>query len=82
MRPSLETDEAKRRYRDRAASAECVNAQARHRGLQRLPVRGLGKVKGVAVLFALAHNLMRIAQLVPEWVGIATATSGIPDMAG
>ena len=78
----MATDEAKERYKDRAATAECVNAQARNRGLQRLPVRGLDKVKGVAVLFALAHNLMRMVQLVPEWFGIGTSPSTVPEMAG
>jgi hypothetical protein len=48
-RQRMATEEAKRGYRARAASAECVNAQARNRGLQRLPVRDLGKVKGVAL---------------------------------
>jgi len=81
-RGRMATDEAKERYKDRAATAECVNAQARNRGLQRLPVRGLDKVKGVALLFALAHNLMRMVQLVPEWFGIGTGTSAVPEMAG
>ena len=81
-RGRMATDEAKERYKDRAATAECVNAQARNRGLQRLPVRGLDKVKGVAVLFALAHNLMRMVQLVPEWFGIGTSPSTVPEMAG
>jgi transposase len=81
-RGRMATDEAKERYKDRAATAECVNAQARNRGLQRLPVRGLDKVKGVAVLFALAHNLMRMVQLVPEWFGIGTGTSATPEIAG
>lgn len=49
----------------RAASAECVNAQSRNRGLQPYRVRGLTKVKGVRLRFALAHNLMRTAELVP-----------------
>lgn len=52
-------------YKLRAATAECVNAQARQRGLQRLPVRGLDKVRGVALLYALAHNLMRTVRLAP-----------------
>ena len=43
-------------YKQRAATAECVNALARNRGLQRMPVRGLGKVRAVAYLYALAHN--------------------------
>jgi hypothetical protein len=30
-------------YKQRAVTAECVNAQARNRGLLRMPVRGLAK---------------------------------------
>ena len=81
-RKRMATDEAKAIYKERAATAECVNAQARNRGLIRLPVRGLNKVKGVALLFALAHNLMRMASLAPELLGIGTGTSALPEMAG
>ena len=81
-RQRMATDEAKLRYKDRAATAECVNAQARNRGLVLLPVRGLKKVKSVALLFALAHNLMRVATLLPDWLGIGTGTSAAPAMAG
>jgi hypothetical protein len=38
----------------------------------------LAKVRGVAVLFALAHNLIRMANLAPEWVGIGTGPSAVP----
>ena len=79
-RQRMATDQAKQRYKERAATAECVNAQARNRGLIRLSVRGLAKVKGVAVLFALAHNLMRTASLAPELVGIGTGPSAVPGM--
>ena len=79
-RRRMASDEAKQRYKDRAATAECVNAQARNRGLIRLPVRGLAKVKAVAVLFALAHNLMRMVRLAPESLGIGTGTSAVPAM--
>jgi transposase len=58
-RQRMATDEAKAIYRQRAATAECVNALARNRGLQRFLVRGLQKVKAVALWYALAHNLMR-----------------------
>jgi transposase len=51
------TEAAKAIYRERASTAECVNAQARNRGLLRLLVRGLRKVKAVALWFAIAHNL-------------------------
>jgi transposase len=59
-------------YKQRAATAECVNALARNRGLQRLPVRGLGKVRAVAMLYALAHNLMRMVKIAPELIGLGT----------
>jgi transposase len=80
-RQRMATDEAKALYLDRAATAECVNALARNRGMRQLPVRGLNKVKGVALLFALAHNLMRMMTLAPEMVGMGIGTSGIQEMA-
>jgi len=55
--------EAKDIYRQRAATAECVNAIARGRGLSQFVVRGLNKVKAVALWYALAHNLMRAVAL-------------------
>jgi transposase len=58
-RMRMGTDEAKEIYKQRASSAECVNAQARGRGLIRLLVRGLRKVKAVALWYALAHNVRR-----------------------
>jgi transposase len=69
--------EAQAIYRDRAATAECINAQARNRGLIRMPVRGLPKVRGVALLYALAHNLMRTVALMPEWFAPARGASAI-----
>jgi hypothetical protein len=68
-RQRMASDEAKELYKLRAATAECVNAQARNRGLQRMPVRGKAKVRCVALLYALAHNLMRAVTLVPELIG-------------
>lgn len=62
-RQRMATDEAKAIYRQRAATAECVNALARNRGLQRFLVRGLRKVKAVVLWYALAHNLMRAVTL-------------------
>jgi transposase len=70
-RQRMNTDEAREIYKQRAATAECVNAQARNRGLLRMPVRGLAKVKCVVRLFVLAHNLMRIAALAPQLIGWA-----------
>ena len=74
--------DAKELYKQRASTAECVNAQARNRGLTRLRVRGIRKVKAVAVLFALAHNLLRAATLAPELVGLGTGTSAVAQMPG
>lgn len=74
-RQRMASDEAKEIYKQRAATAECVNAQARNRGLQRLPVRGLAKVRSVVGLFVLAHNLMRLVALAPELIGWGTGPS-------
>ena len=46
-------------YRERGAAAECVNAIARNRGLQRFLVRGREKVRTVLLWFAVTHNAMR-----------------------
>jgi transposase len=62
-RQRMATEEAKTIYRERAATAECVNALARNRGLQRFVVRGLRKVKAVVLWYVLAHNLMRAVAL-------------------
>jgi IS5 family transposase len=58
-RMRMGTARAKQKYKDRAATAECVNAQARNRGLLRLLVRGRKKARSVLLLYALAHNAMR-----------------------
>lgn len=58
-RARMGTAEARTLYKERAATAECVNAQARNRGLTQFVVRGLRKVKAVALWFAAAHNLAR-----------------------
>ncbi len=73
----MATDEAKEIYKERAATAECVNALARGRGLQRLPVRGFAKVRSVVGLYVLAHNLMRMAALVPALIGWGTGASAM-----
>jgi transposase len=62
-RERMGTPEAQALYKERAATAECVNAQARNRGLRQLAVRGLAKVQGIALWYALAHNLMRTVAL-------------------
>jgi hypothetical protein len=62
-RQRMATPEAQAIYKQRAATAECVNAQARNRGMQQFLVRGLRKIRAVVLWFALAHNLVRAAVL-------------------
>jgi transposase len=57
-RARMGTELAKTIYRLRCQTAEWVNAQARNRGLQRMPVRGRTKCRTIAVLYAIAHNLV------------------------
>lgn len=66
-RQRMATPEAKQIYKDRAATAECVNAQARNRGLYQVRIRGRPKVLAVVLWYVLAHNLMRMVALWPEW---------------
>jgi transposase len=58
-RARMETEEAKHIYRQRAATAECVNARARALGLVQLTVRGTTNVLSVALLVAITHNILR-----------------------
>jgi transposase len=54
------TDDAKQIYKQRAATAETVNADAKaHRGMAATALRGLDKVTGTACLFALTYNILR-----------------------
>lgn len=62
-RQRMGTAAAQTIYKERAATAECVNAQARNRGLQQLLVRGVAKVKAIALWYAVAHNLLRALSL-------------------
>jgi transposase len=62
-RKRMATPEAKEIYKQRAATAECVNAIARNRGLGQFRVRGQPKARAVILWYVLAHNLMRAATL-------------------
>ena len=62
-RQRMGSEAAKDIYKQRAATAECVNAIARGRGLMQFVVRGLNKVKAVALWYAVAHNMMRAVTL-------------------
>ena len=69
-RQRMATAAAQAIYKDRAATAECVNALARNRGLRQLLVRGLAKVKAIVLWYAVAHNVARALSL--------RATLGMP----
>lgn len=63
-RARMATDLAKAIYKQRAATAETVNADAKaHRGLSATALRGLAKVTGGACLFALTYNILRLVAL-------------------
>jgi transposase len=60
-RRRMGTESAKRIYVQRGAVAERTNADLRlHRGLDRLNVRGLAKVKSVVLFAALTFNVLRM----------------------
>ncbi len=60
-RTRMGTEDAKRIYVQRSAVAERTNADLRgHRGLDRLNVRGLAKVKPVVLLAAVTFNALRM----------------------
>lgn len=66
-RARMATDDAKTRYRIRAATAEWVNADTKgHRAMRMVPVRGLPKVHTWALWVAVAMNVMRAMEIVPH----------------
>jgi transposase len=62
-RKRMATEEAKEIYKRRSSTAEFSNAQSRNKGLLQFLVRGIDGVKGVVLLFALAHNMQRLFSL-------------------
>ena len=62
-RTRMASEEGKSIYKERAATSETVNADLRtYRGLARLLVRGLHKVRCVALWSALAYNMMHFGK--------------------
>jgi transposase len=57
-RSRMGTEVAKTLYRLRGQTAEWVNAQCRNRGLWQMPVRGQPRWRIIALLYAIAHNLV------------------------
>jgi len=58
-RRRMVTEQAKQIYKERGATAELVNAQCRAQGLWQLLVRGVEKVRAVALLHAITNNMRR-----------------------
>jgi transposase len=65
------TEEAKQIYRLRGQTAEWINAQCRNRGLQQMPVRGQPRCRIIALLHAIAHNIVVGGRLRAETVKMA-----------
>jgi transposase len=60
----MRSAEGKQIYKQRAATSETINADLRtYRGLGPLTVRGLAKIRCVALWCALAYNLMHFAKV-------------------
>lgn len=59
----MQTEAAREKYKQRAATIEWANALARNRGLYRLMVRGISKARAVLLWYALAHNLLQSLSL-------------------
>jgi transposase len=62
-RERMGTSEARTIYKERASTAEWVNAHARNRGLYGVTVRGQRKVLVIVLWYVLAHNLGRMKKL-------------------
>jgi transposase len=75
-RVRMGTAAAKGVYKRRAQTAEWANACARNRGLYGVKVRGLAKVKAVALWYVLAHNLSRLLALRAAQAARAGAAAG------
>jgi hypothetical protein len=65
-RERMGTAAAKLIYRLRCQTAEWVNALARNRGFWQMPVRGQPKCRTVAVLYAMAHDIVEGVKLRAE----------------
>lgn len=63
FRERMATDAAKELYQKRPSIAEFPNAEFRNRGLRQFLVRGLEKVKSIALWHALSFNFLRMLDL-------------------
>jgi transposase len=63
-RDMIDSEETEALYKHRCSTAEFSNAQVKNRGLREFSARGLFKVKGMAILHAIAQNISRYLNLV------------------
>lgn len=63
-RDMIGSDTVEALYKHRCSTAEFSNAQVKNQGLREFSVRGLLKVKGMAILHAIAQNISRCLDLV------------------
>jgi len=63
FRERMGTEEAQKKYAQRAGIAEFPNAECRNRGLTQFRVRGLIKAKAQTMWHVLAHNFNRLCHL-------------------
>lgn len=75
-RKRMGTEEAKKIYKLRAQTAEWTNAQARNRGFYQVRVRGLLKMRVMALWYVLVHNLLCARRLRAERAQATTNTGG------
>ena len=57
LKNRMKSEKGKAAYAKRSETAEFVNAVAKNRGMGEFLVRGLNKVKNMALLYAVAHNM-------------------------
>jgi transposase len=67
-RARMGTVAAKAIYKERAATAECVNARCRQHGIHQFSVRGVDKMLSVMLLAVITHDLLR-------WIALTTTSS-------
>lgn len=69
-RDKIDTPEIKEIYKKRSSTAEFSNAQMKNFGLKTFLVRGISKVKGMALLHAIALNIRRYFDLKVKFVSV------------
>lgn len=59
LRKRMSTEEGKEIYSQRCSTAEFSNAVVKNRGMVETLVKGLNKVKNMAIIYAVMHNMLR-----------------------